>query len=202
MEKKLNKKISDYISVFKNDIKEKAESIGNSNSEESMKLLQFIYDYERLTITKDDVSKRKRQKTLVPPALRCLGLRSSSVQCSRRRSVSSCYCGTHSKGIPHGSVPVPVPLSSSSSSSSSSLDVSSVSPSISSNANANANADADADALHKVEVSAHDIQGIMYYLGEPNIIYSPEDIHMKKHNPKRIGTFTLVGDKYNITLHS
>ena len=193
MEKKLNKKISDYISVFKNDIKEKADSIGNSNSEESMKLLQYIYDYERLTITKEDVSKRKRQKSSVPPALRCLGLRSSSEQCSRRRSVSSCYCGTHSKGIPHGSLL-----------SASVVGVSCDSSSVPSSSppQSHPHPHPDTDSLHKVEVSAHDIQGIMYYLGEPNIIYSPEDIHMKKHNPKRIGTFTHIGDKYNITLHS
>ena len=51
-----------------------------------------------------DVSKRKRNKSLVPSSERCLALRSCSEQCSRRRNVSSCFCGTHTKGIPHGSL--------------------------------------------------------------------------------------------------
>ena len=63
MEKKINKKIAEYIFTFKNDIKEKAELIGNANTEENLQLLQYIYDYERLTITKDDISKRKRVKS-------------------------------------------------------------------------------------------------------------------------------------------
>jgi len=45
MEKKINKKISEYISTFKNDIKEKAETIGNANTDENLQLLQYIYDY-------------------------------------------------------------------------------------------------------------------------------------------------------------
>ena len=190
MEKKINKKISEYISVFKNDIKEKAESIGNSNTQENLQLLQFIYDYERLTITKEDVSKRKRNKSSVPSSERCLALRECSEQCSRRRSVSSCFCGTHTKGIPHGS------LSSSASenvSSSSSCAESPESPENASSSSSSLNA-------KKVEVSAHDIDGIMYYLDNIKNIYSPEDIHMKKHNPIKIGTYNQIGDKFQIQL--
>ena len=183
MEKKINKKISEYISIFKNDIKEKAESIGNSNTEENLQLLQFIYDYERLTITKDDVSKRKRNKSSVPSSERCLALRSCSEQCSRRRNVSSCFCGTHTKGIPHGSL--------------SSENVSAESPENVSSSSSPSDFPLNAK---KVEVSAHDIDGIMYYLDTIKNVYSPEDIHMKKHNPQKIGTYNQIGDKFQIQL--
>ena len=188
MEKKINKKIAEYISVFKNDIKEKAESIGNSNTSENLQLLQFIYDYERLTITKDDVSKRKRNKSSVPSSERCLALRECSEQCSRRRSVSSCFCGTHTKGIPHGSL-----------SSSASENVSSSSSPESPENASSSSSDFPLNAK-KVEVSAHDIDGIMYYLDNIKNVYSPEDIHMKKHNPIKIGTYNQIGDKFQIQL--
>ena len=187
MEKKINKKITEYISVFKNDIKEKAESIGNSNTSENLQLLQFIYDYERLTITKDDVSKRKRNKSSVPSSERCLALRSCSEQCSRRRNVSSCFCGTHTKGIPHGSLSLSSENASPESTSSSLSTESTTDSSSSLNAK-------------KVEVSAHDIDGIMYYLDNIKNVYSPEDIHMKKHNPIKIGTYNQIGDKFQIQL--
>ena len=191
MEKKINKKIAEYISVFKNDIKEKAESMGKSNTEENLQLLQFIYDYERLTITKEDISKRKRQKSSVPSNERCLALRSCSEQCSRRRSVSSCFCGTHTKGVPHGSLSESVSSSVSSSMSSSGMSSSSMSSSSMSSC---------IDSVKKLEVSAHDVDGIMYYLDNIKNVYSPEEIHMKKHNPQKIGTYNQIGDKYQIQL--
>ena len=194
MEKKITKKISEYISTFKNDIKEKAESIGNLNTEENMKLLQFIYDYERLIITKEDISKRKRQKSLVPSGVRCLALRSCSEQCSRRRSVSSCFCGTHNKGIPHGSLSLDESASSSSSSSSESSSESS------SSGAPGAPSELPDQNTKKMEVCAHEIEGIMYYLDNIKNVYSPEEIHMKKHNPKKIGTYNQIGEKYQIIL--
>lgn len=193
MEKKINKKISEYISTFKNDIKEKAESIGNSNTEENLQLLQYIYDYERLTITKDDISKRKRVKSNVPASVRCLALRSCSEQCSRRRSDSSYYCGTHKKGVPHGSLScsdLPSLASSSSASSSASSSSSSSSESVISASS----------SMNKVEVCAHEIDGIMYYVDNINNVYSPEEIHMKKHNPLKIGSYNECGDKIQIQL--
>ncbi len=192
MEKKINKKITEYISTFKNDIKEKAESIGNSTTSENLQLLQNIYDYERLTITKDDISKRKRVKSNVPASVRCLALRSCSDQCSRRRSVSSYYCGTHKQGIPHGSLSSSCSevLSSDADMSSSSSDMSSSSSSSSSDSIPN----------KKVEVFANEIDAIMFYLDNIKNVYSPEDIHMQKHNPLKIGSYNQIGDKIQIQL--
>ena len=122
----------------------------------------------------------------MPSGVRCLALRSCSEQCSRRRSVSSCFCGTHNKGIPHGSLSLDESASSSSSSSESS---SSGAPSELPDQN-----------TKKMEVCAHEIEGIMYYLDNIKNVYSPEEIHMKKHNPKKIGTYNQIGEKYQIIL--
>jgi len=144
-----------------------------------------------LLITKDDISKRKRVKSNVPAGVRCLALRSCSEQCSRRRSVSSYYCGTHKKGIPHGSLPCSDIPSLSTDTSSSSETTSSTSSELSQFTSL---------CSSKVEVCAHDIDGIMYYVDEKKNVYSPEEVHMGKYNPKKIGSYNQIGDKIQIQL--
>jgi hypothetical protein len=53
----------------------------------------------------------------------------------------------------------------------------------------------------KVEVCAHEIDGIMFYLDNIKHVYCPEDIHMQKHNPLKIGTYNQIGDKIQIQLY-
>jgi hypothetical protein len=40
----------------------------------------------------------------------------------------------------------------------------------------------------------------MYYIDHIKNVYSPEDIHMQKHNPIKIGTYNQIGDKIQIQL--
>ena len=126
----------------------------------------------------------------MPSGVRCLALRSCSEQCSRRRSVSSYFCGTHNKGIPHGSLS----LDESASSSSSELSSSGASGA------SGAPSELPDQNTKKMEVCAHEIEGIMYYLDNIKNVYSPEEIHMRKHNPKKIGTYNQIGEKYQIIL--
>jgi hypothetical protein len=104
MEKRLNKKIEEYVTSFKDAVKGKAESLGISKSEEMADLLTYIYDYERLILGKDDLAKRKRVKNVVPFFDRCSAKRANGEQCTRRKKESCEYCGTHMKGTPHGMV--------------------------------------------------------------------------------------------------
>lgn len=104
MERRLNKKIEIYISTFKDNIKEKATQLGLSKEEYGNQLLQFIYDYDRLVLEKDDFAKRKRIKNTVSYFNRCCAKRASNEQCTRRKKDGSEYCGTHLKGTPHGIV--------------------------------------------------------------------------------------------------
>lgn len=104
MERRLNKKAETYITNFKDSIREKTTQMGMTNNEEVNKLLQYIYDYERLSFIKEDFEKRKRVKNFVPVFDRCCAKRASNEQCTRRKKGESEYCGTHLKGTPHGIV--------------------------------------------------------------------------------------------------
>jgi hypothetical protein len=63
MDKRINKKITEFLSTFKDNFRDKANHLGLIKNEELSPLFQYIYDYERLTLTKDDFTKRKRVKT-------------------------------------------------------------------------------------------------------------------------------------------
>ena len=101
MERRINKRIESYISTFKDNIRDKVTEIGIT-PEHSNPLLQYIYDYERLAIGKDDLLKRKRVKNVVPFFDRCCAKRANGEQCTRRKKEGYEYCGTHLKGTPHG----------------------------------------------------------------------------------------------------
>ena len=102
MEKRLNKKLEVWISGFKDNIREKASQIGISKNDQTNQLIQYIYDYDRLTFGKEDFQKRKRVKNVVPFFDRCCAKRASNEQCTRRKKDGIEYCGTHMKGTPHG----------------------------------------------------------------------------------------------------
>ena len=102
MEKRLNKKLESYISNLKDDVKEKVTQLGMTTNTEVSQLLQYIYDYERLSLTKEDFMKRKRVKNAVNLSERCCAKRANGEQCTRRKKEQDEYCGTHMKGTPHG----------------------------------------------------------------------------------------------------
>jgi len=102
MEKRLNKKLELWITGFKDNIREKANQIGISKNDQTNQLIQYIYDYDRLTFGKEDFQKRKRVKNVVPFFDRCCAKRASNEQCTRRKKDGIEYCGTHMKGTPHG----------------------------------------------------------------------------------------------------
>ena len=104
MEKRLNKKLETYISKLKDDVKEKVTQLGMTNNVETSQLLQYIYDYERISLTKEDFMKRKRVKNAVNLSERCCAKRANGEQCTRRKKEEDEYCGTHMKGTPHGIV--------------------------------------------------------------------------------------------------
>jgi hypothetical protein len=103
MERRINKNIDTYITSFKDIIREKAAGLGLKN-EQTNSLIQYIYDYDRLALGKDDFMKRKRVKNVVPFFDRCCAKRANGEQCTRRKKEECGYCGTHMKGTPHGVV--------------------------------------------------------------------------------------------------
>jgi len=63
-------------------------------------LTTFVYEYEKLKLTKEDFMKRKRVKNTVPIQERCLAKRANGEQCTRKKKEGCDYCGTHTKGVP------------------------------------------------------------------------------------------------------
>lgn len=102
MEKRVNKKLESYISSFKNDIRTKADELGITGNPEVSRLLTYVYEYNRLAFAKEDFMKRKRNKTGINIHERCTAKRSNGEQCTRRKKKGHEFCGTHTKGVPHG----------------------------------------------------------------------------------------------------
>lgn len=65
--------------------------------------LQYIYDIENIELSDKDFIKRKRIANKIPNYERCCAKKSCGVRCTRKKKEGN-YCGTHSKGIPYGSV--------------------------------------------------------------------------------------------------
>lgn len=102
MEKRINKIIETYIVEFKDNIKKKIDELHIDNKEKVNELLEYVYDYQRLSMSKDDFIKRKRIQNSIPVSNRCNARRANNEQCTRRRKDGSEYCGTHTKGTPNG----------------------------------------------------------------------------------------------------
>ena len=102
MEKRLNTKVEQFVTQFKEDIREKIIGYEFLEQDKAASLMEFIYDYGRLVVDKDDFVKRKRVKNSIPESNRCIAMRANGEQCTRRRKTECDYCGTHSKGTPHG----------------------------------------------------------------------------------------------------
>ena len=60
MEKKLNLKSEQYFTGFKDAVREKIIELGFTEKSKINDLIEYVYEYERLTFSKDDLSFIKR----------------------------------------------------------------------------------------------------------------------------------------------
>jgi hypothetical protein len=102
MEKNINKRIENYVTGFKDSIRSKITELEFQEKPKINELLEYVYDYNRLVLTKEDFVKRKRVKNAIPTLNRCNARRANGEQCTRRKKDDYEYCGTHLKGTPHG----------------------------------------------------------------------------------------------------
>ena len=169
MEKRINTRIQQYISKFKDDIRVKLVDLGFENTKQVNDFLEHIYEYERLVLEKDDFVKRKRVQNAIPSSNRCNARRANGIQCTRRRKADCEFCGTHFKGTPHGMVGEGTTDTTSSDNTS-----------------------------HKMEVIATEIKGIVYYIDKYDNVYKTEDILQGVHNPAIIAKCAKQGSQYTI----
>jgi hypothetical protein len=101
MERKFNKKAETFVSDFKKEICDKMKASGLA-TEQLGALVEFIYEYPRLTFDKEDFVKRKRVKNTIPITNRCAAKRANGEQCTRKKKDDCDFCGTHYKSAPHG----------------------------------------------------------------------------------------------------
>ncbi len=178
MERKINKKIDEAFTNYKQDIKTgivgaitainckidetpgvAMSSMKQTIQSELMNLLQELYDQPVLKLDKTDFQKRKRVKNVVPLHDRCIACRASGEQCTRRRKGESEYCGTHIKGTPHGII-------------------------------SKEKQDSEPKAMiKKISVWAQDIKGIIYYIDDNSNVYETSAILQGTDNPKIIAKY-------------
>lgn len=104
MERRITKKCDLHIQEFKSNVKKWLDISEFSKNTQYSEFLKYLYDYESISLEKEDFQKRKRVKNVVPHFDRCIANRANSEQCTRRKQPNCDYCGTHVKGTPHGNV--------------------------------------------------------------------------------------------------
>lgn len=101
MENRINRIVETYLVEFKDGMRNVINRTDIHNTDKTT-LLEFLYNYEKLEITKENITKRKRVKNVLPVIDRCIACRANGEQCTRRRKEENEYCGTHVKNRPYG----------------------------------------------------------------------------------------------------
>lgn len=168
MERRVNKKVVDYICGFKDamvsDIQAIISTPNISSKDMQQQIINKIYNYPSINIEKEDFAKRKRVKNSVPVFERCCAKRASGEQCTRRKKDGEMFCGTHVKGTPHGHMD-------------------------------EVNSE---NIQSKVEVFVVEIKGIAYYIDNAGNVYSPEDVMLNKDSPRIISNYTCTNGVYTL----
>ena len=169
MEKRINDQAKQYLSKFKDDIRNKIVELGLGETERINELLEFVYEYNRLSFEKEDFLKRRRVKNSVPIENRCNAKRANGEQCTRKRKDDCEFCGTHYKGTPHGIANT-----------------------------GDAKEGTNQQEAVAFEVFAEEISGIVYYIDKFKNVYKTDDVLQAKLNPVIIAKWEKNGEKYTI----
>lgn len=115
MERRINARIDAHTHAFKQKIAAQFEAVRQKHAHaitehpqlqdmhrDYAQVMNFIYESDKLKLSKDDFVKRKRVKNAVPVFDRCHAKRANGEQCTRRKKEGCLCCGTHTKGTPHG----------------------------------------------------------------------------------------------------
>ena len=141
------------------DSKDKDQQTQNQQVDSLFKqIISFVYDYEKLKLTKEDFMKRKRVKNIVPAQHRCHAKRANGEQCTRKKKAGCDYCGTHTKGVPNSIM----------------------------DDDGNGSSSAIKVSQQNVNVWVQNIKGIEYFIDSKNNVYKHEDVIENSVNPQII----------------
>lgn len=164
METRIKTKTDAYILKLKEDLKTKMVELQFQESEKTATLLEYLFEYEKLSFSQDDFVKRTRVQNAIPNGNRCYGKLADGRQCTRNKLTDIHFCGTHTKALPYGTIDIVEQI----------------------------------PQNQKIQVIAHEIRGIMYYLDISNNIYRTEDIVEGRENPRIIAHATMEEGEYHI----
>jgi hypothetical protein len=189
MEKLVLAQTDQYFAKFKTDIQRKAIELGFDEKDKMNELLEFIFEYEKIKFEKHVFSKKTKtggsaeeatnKAPPVPEEEQCMAVRKQGgVRCTRKKTKGQMYCGTHCgkngvlKTDLHASV----------------LACSNGQESQETTGATNAK-----KASKMLEVVAHEIQGIIYYIDKEMNVYNTEDIFKNVNNPRVIAKAVQLG---------
>jgi hypothetical protein len=98
MQNRVNEKCQETWLV----LKEKLKEIALNEEVSKQDLINFVNNYEFPLLTKEDLERKKKEKTELPANCRCEAKKSDEEQCSRRKKKGCDYCGTHEEKQPFG----------------------------------------------------------------------------------------------------
>jgi hypothetical protein len=124
-------------------------------------LTTFVYEYEKLKLSKEDFMKRKRVKNMVPIQQRCLAKRANGEQCTRKKKDGCDYCGTHTKGVPCSIMDVE-----------------------------NDSGDKPKLNQKSINIWVQNIKGIEYFIDGSQNVYKHEDVINNSTNPRIIAKYS------------
>jgi hypothetical protein len=185
MERRISSKIDNYIIDLKDAVSSKIRELGSTASaalayevngsvvnnsvvitnatidQFCKQLTSFVYEYEKLKLSKEDFMKRKRIKNTVSIELRCLAKRANGEQCTRKKKEGCDYCGTHTKGVPCSIMD-----------------------------DKNHDCDHAKLNQQSVNIWVQNIKGIEYFIDGSQNVYKHEDVINNSPNPRIIAKYT------------
>lgn len=100
MEKRISKHVNTIVHDFNTSIRE----IIDNETIDSDKKLALIKELPVMSITIDDLLKKRRVRNTVVDSERCCAYRATGERCTRKKKDGCDLCGTHIKGTPHGCI--------------------------------------------------------------------------------------------------
>lgn len=198
-----------YFTTFKTDIQKKAIGMSFEEKDKMNELLKFIFEYEKIKyvfpkkgkttefsntdiIVNTEETKLPQGPQISPPPQmteqdQCIAVRKQGMRCTRKKTKGQMYCGTHC--IKGESLKTGDPSNENSKMSMHSLH----------------NENNDLHSIHStqppiskkmsktMEVVAHEIQGIIYYIDKEMNVYNTEDIFKNINNPRVIAKAVQLG---------
>ena len=104
MEKRIKQKVNNYFKSYNANLIDWCNTNKTDDHISYSSLIEYINSKNESCLESIDFQKRKRTKNITPQYIRCCAKRANGEQCTRKKKNDICYCGTHEKNRPHGTI--------------------------------------------------------------------------------------------------